>query len=516
MQQHQDRTADRYGFVQRPETRWLGVPSRGAAIVGGRLALDGVTLCGDPFGPNPELDAAALSELHGFRWLDDLAAIGTPEARSLGQTRVLGWLSRYPGGPPAEGWRRAPVWWPQTAGRRVLSWVSHGGMLLPGLDRSEAAPIFDALHADLAHLMRHAQAAPPGAARIEAMAGAAIAAMSLRGAEGDIAPALAALAEAAPDAFHTRRPEGLLERTALLVWAAELADEGGHPLPGAIRATLNSALPVLRGLRHADGGLPRAHGGGAGVPGRLDHVLRAGGRIAARVAEGQALGFGRIARGRTTVICDLAPPPRGPLGHAGALGFEVTVGEHPLVVACGSGRRLPAPWPEASRATAAHSSLVLDNCSLTRLRPDGALQPVSVVAAPAVPGQLAGWHDGWLASHGVQHHRSLRLSDDGLSLLGEDQLLSAAGTQDGHDLQVTLHFHLHPHILAHLIGPAEGVTLTLPTGTAWQFRSASDAPLALEASAWVEPGHPGPLATQQITLRTSVGRMPVSWSFAQV
>lgn len=495
------------------------MPSRGATIVGGRLTLDGVALTGDPFAPNLELDAAALSELHGFRWLDDLAAVGTPDARSLGQTRVLGWLSRYPDGPPSKGWQTDPVWWPQTAGRRLLSWVSHGGMLLPGLDREAAAPIFAALHADLAHVMRSSAAAAPGAPRIEAMAGAAIAALSLRGAGEYIEPALTALAEAAPDAFHTRRPEGLLERTALLLWAAELATEGGHPLPTPIRTTLDSALPVLRALRHADGSLPRAHGGGAGVPGRLDEVLQGRSRTGARVAEGLALGFGHIARGRATLICDLAPPPRGPLAHAAALGFELTLGNHPLVIACGTGRRLPAPWPEASRATTAHSTLVLDNCSLTRLRPDGALHPVSVVAEPAVPGRLAGWHDGWLVSHGVQHHRSLHLADDGLSLHGEDRLLpAAAGAQLRPDLTVTLHFHLHPHVAARLIGPTEGIALTLPSGEAWRFRTIGPAALAIEPSVWIEPGYPGPLGIQQITLRTTLGQMPqpLGWSFARV
>jgi len=62
--------------------------------------------------------------------------------------------------------------------------------------------------------------------------------------------------------------------------------------------------------------------------------------VRAVVAPGLAMGFARLAGGRTTVIVDAASPPDGRAGgsaHASTLGFEMTSGRRPVIVSCGSG-----------------------------------------------------------------------------------------------------------------------------------------------------------------------------------
>lgn len=532
----------RHGFLRRPEARSTGDARRGRLILGGHLRLADGTLTGDPFAQMPaSADDAAL--LHGFGWLDDLAAVGTALARSLAQSRVLGWIRRNPAAPP-DPLVAGAEWRPDVTGRRVLRWVFHGGTLLPGLDRPAAAPVFASLHDQVAYLARHAGSAPDGLPRLEALAGLAIAAMSLRGTEAHAVPALLALAAAAEAALSGgtlpgRNPEALLDAAALLVWTQQVAAEAQQPVPAGIPRALQSVLPVLAALRHADGSLPRLHGGGPGAPGRLDAVLGSG---AVAPAPGLAMGFARMARGDTTLILDAAPPPAGARACAASLALEVTHGSTPILVACGSGAGFPAPWPLAARATACASTAVLDGLSSARLGQAAALTagPRTVwagacdsdgrVTAPdcgpadsAEVAHLLAGHDGWRESHGLTHLRELWLEPGGLALRGEDTLAAVddAGRArfseiGGHErLPVALRFHLHPAIAARLEGGA--VVLTPQDGPDWTFRRDGAAGLSLAPSVWFDPGAVAPVVTRQIVLTAPMGGFArqIGWSLAR-
>ncbi len=184
------------GFVHRPEPKAIGHAGRGEQIVGGALHLGGITLTGDFLAA--EVPPTVAAELHGFGWLDDLAAVGTPRARALAQDHVLRWIRQH----------RQPLagrieWSPEVAGRRVLRWIFHAGMILPGLDREGAEPYFRALDVHLNHLRDTWYDAADGLNRLEALAGLAIGAMSLRDRQAMAVPALIALAEEA-DAMGVR------------------------------------------------------------------------------------------------------------------------------------------------------------------------------------------------------------------------------------------------------------------------------------------------------------------------
>jgi len=536
----------RHGFLRRPEPRSLGDAARGRLILAGHLPLARGWLRGDPFAADPESDADTAA-LHGFGWLDDLAAVGTAAARTLAQTSVLGWVRRnaqVPPDPAAAG----PEWRADVTGQRVLRWVFHGGTLLPGLDRTASTPVFASLHGQLAYLQHHAGSAAPGLPRLEALAGLAIAAMSLRGAEAQAAPALRALAEAAAPLAATgtlpdRNPEALLDAAALLVWTREVAEGNGTPLPSRITQALAVMAPVLRALRHADGALVRAHGGGWGTPGRLEHVLRA-----VRDPQGGmpplAMGFARMARGRSTLIIDAAPPPAAPRAQASSLGMEFTHGGSPLIVACGSGAGFGDAWVRAARATACASTATVDGLGSSRF--DGSLQDAGLIGPRTVwaggcdaegrvtppdcgpedgpeGAHLLAGHDGWRTSHGLSHLRELWLAPDGLSLRGEDSL--AAVDQAGRDrlsrilghesMVMALHFHLHPALdVAKTEG---GTTLGLPDGTLWRFRHENCAEMQLAPSVHFDPARPEPLPAWQILLTAPLGGFArrIGWTLAR-
>lgn len=540
-----------FGFTRPPEPRSLGSALRGQDILDGRLNLTGACLTGDPFGATDDLCADQLAELHGFGWLDDLAAVGNAKARDMAQRRVLEWVAAHPVPSAGEG-SIGPVWRADVTGHRVMRWIFHSGQILPGLGRGDSQPIFDSLHAQL-DLLGRIEAAQ-GLPQVKAQAARAHAAMMLKGAAVDATLALSGLADTVEPAIRqnvlrARCPETLLSCLTLLAWIKAEAVSAGQSLPPEIVAAIEEIAPVLRALRHADGGLPRFHGGGRGPSGRLDHSLRAatGPAIA---ASGHAMGFARLSRARASVVLDAATPPAGLAAahaHASTLGIEFTSARHPIVVNCGPGRMFGPAWARASRATACHSTLCLSGLSSAKLLPpdgqgherltllpqkvwagkcdaDGNILPDDAPPAPPrLPETILSGHDAWQGTHGLTHLRELSLSPDGDQFSGEDTLaaldidgqgrLAQALTNARDGIGFDIRFHLHPEIEPVIDGDA--VRLQLPGGEEWYFSHDLVATLRLEPSAYLESGLAVPRPMTQIVLshRLTSDAVQIGWTF---
>ena len=529
------RAAPAKGFVQQPEPRTIGMFARGRQLMSGHFLMAGRLI----EAPATSLwtlaahDPAFASEAHGFGWLDDLAAVGDGAARARAQDWTWDWIARY-------GQGRGPGWSPDLTGRRLIRWINHAIFLLNGRTPQQSQAFFAALSIQVEFAARRWPAARPGLPRFEALTGLIYAGLALKGLNHHAGAAITALAADcaaeidAQGGIRTRNPEELLEVLTLLTWAAQALTEAGRALPPPHAAAIARIAPCLRSLRHADGGLVRFHGGGRGMEGRLDLALAASG-VKAAAGVGPAMGYLRLAAGRTTVIIDASDPPGGAAGtsaHASTLAFELTSGRRPLIVSCGSGVPFGQVWARAGRATVSHSVLALEGYSSSRLgrgQADALVERAHVVMAR--PNGLGGYvlaHDGWLRTHGLTQTRELSLSHDGRRLTGEDRL--AAETDQGAEmlsrviarrrgeaLQFHLRFHLHPDVEAALDLGGTAVSLVLRSGEVWVFRLADASELGIETSVYLEKGRLKPRSAQQIvvsgTLTGAAAR--IGWTLAK-
>ncbi|RME17116.1 MAG: heparinase [Alphaproteobacteria bacterium] len=510
------------GFQSQPEPRTIGSFAKGKQLVAGNLMLAGHLV---ETGERPPWDieppSVAFAEaLHGFRWLDDLAALGDGAARARAQDWTFGWIERYSGG-------NGPGWTPDLAGRRVIRWINHAVFLLSGQGSDHADAFFRSLGQQTMFLVRRWPAASPGLPRFEALTGLIHAGLSLTGMDGFVEEASTALAREcteqidAEGGIPTRNPEDLLEVFTLLNWAALALAESGRIAPREHVAAIERIAPTLRALRHADGGLARFHGGGRGAEGRLDQALATSG-VRARIASGLAMGFARLHGGRTSLIMDAALPPRGDAStnaHASTLAIEITSGRRPLIVSCGSGTEFGEAWHKAGRATPSHSVLGLRGVSSSRLGRGGANAPlvdgprrvhVQETEGEGTTGIIAG-HDGYVASHGLGYLRQIEMTADGRSVLGDESLLAVSDDDkqaflDALDrtglsgLRFDLRFHLHPDVDAAIDLGGTAVSMMLRSGEIWVFRYEGAAELALEPSVYLEKGRIKPRATKQVVL----------------
>jgi uncharacterized heparinase superfamily protein len=205
-------------------------------------------------------------------------------------------------------------------------------------------------------------------------------------------------------------------------------------------------------------------------------------------------------------------------GCASTLAFEFSAGGHRIVVNCGgaaaAGGLVPVRLEQGLRATAAHSTLVLDDANSTAVLINGRIgSGVSEVDIDrrTLEGEkngratrLEASHNGYAARYGLIHRRILILRDDGSELRGEDLLVPTGRKGKRGKVAFAIRFHLGPHIEVGLTEDGQGVGIALPAGSYWQFRAAG-VEVGIEDSIWVD-GQARPVPVQQIVMHGLVSR----------
>ena len=531
-------------FTTTPEPRTIGSFARGRQIVGGNFLFAGylVQAPNEKIWDLPMPDQGFEEELHGCTWLDDLAAVGDIHAIERAQDWTHEWVRRY-------GRGKGAGWTPDLTGRRLIRWINHAILLLNGQESAVSTAYFRSLATQVIFLSRRWKSASHGLPRFEALTGLVYAGLALDGMDSHVDQAMKALdAECASEidargGLVTRNPEELLEVFTLLNWAAAAVQDAGR-VPGAqLLAAIGAIAPVLRSLRHSDGGLARFHGGGRGMEGRLDQALATSGVRDAPTTD-LAMGFARVSHGRTSLIIDAASPPEAAASaqaHASTLAFELTSGRRAVIVNCGSGGTFGEKWRRAGRATPSHSTLGIEGYSSSRLgvasKVNGrkaellldAPQDVRYERLEVENGtRIVAGHDGYLASHGLTHVRTLHLGFDGRGLRGEDVLMAMSNTDKRrfdlmfdkskmHGIDFSVRFHLHPDVDATLDMNGAAISMALKSGEMWVFQYQGRAKLALEQSVYLEKSRLSPRATKQIVLSSTAMEYStrVSWSLAK-
>jgi uncharacterized heparinase superfamily protein len=481
-------------------------------------------------------------QLHGMSWLDDLFA--TEDAETVAAPWVSDWIARF-------GTGAGPGWMPALVGRRLLRWIDRGAALQDAMDPAERRAFLAACYAHAAMLASGWSEAPGGLPRVEALAGRTLATLSLEGLEerrrGAIDALDALLAEELDRSggLAVRNPEALLETAALTARVLDAMEADGEPVPPGLADADSRMRAALLTLRHSDGALPRFQGGGRGRPERIGRVIPAPAPDTIGDGGRQAMGFARLAAAGVSVIVDAARPPAGEVSgsaHASTLAFEMSSGDHPLIVNCGPGGAFGPDWHRAGRLTASHSVLTVEDRSSAAIGAPIALGTRRIAPLVAGPERvtaqlgrgrgattLALAHDGYAASHGLTHLRRLQLSSDGRSLLGEDALRAdgvaakerfedASAEAGGRGIPFAIRFHLHPAAEAALDMGGRAISIALPTGEIWLLRTRSAVATRIEESVHLEPSAARPVAASQVVLsdRCVKYAATVDWSLTRV
>lgn len=490
-------------------------PPRGSAERG-RAVLAGTTLPEHPDWQSPTLDAPTLAVLNGFGWLADLAAVGTPEARLRARRLVHDWMEQ-------ERWHPV-VWAPEVTGRRLIIALETWAFLVEGARGRLPGRWLAVLSRQARYLARHLEEGADGLPRLEATAALVLAALAGLGAVDAVAALERLQRELArqilPDGGHVARsPAGQVEAFALLLGLRDTLIAAGMPVPPRIEAALERMSGMVRFFRHGDGRLALFNGAGEGDGRVIDRMLQRAGRGTVAPDSAPDSGFERIARQRTLVLFNTgAPPPQGLDGaaHAGQLAFELSHGRDRVVVNCGGAPTDDPDWTLAARATAAHSTLTVDETNSAELRPAGGMvrRPRRLDSArEEADGAILAFasHDGYAPNFGLTHRRRLWLSADGSDFRGEDTLIGA------HTGLFAVRFHLHPEVQASLIQNGDAALLRSRSGAAWRFHCAGGRLEIAESAYFGLATRQGPAAVRRCEQLVMSGPVidgqPIKWAF---
>jgi uncharacterized heparinase superfamily protein len=476
------------GFVQVTDHRPVRLQIANQLSTG-VWSLAGVTLRtggSSPWRAQPPTEAFG-EELHGFSWLRHFRTAPGDAAQPLARALLAGWLNRF-------GSYNALAWRPHVLGRRLISWLSNGRLISDNADVIWREALTRHIATQGKHLMRVAGFAPDGRPRITAALGLALSGLCLSDGTARAEAGLELLAnelarQLLPDGGHVSRdPSTLLDIFADLVALQTMLESSSQPVPEFLRGALDRIAPMMRMLRHGDGRLALFNGGEEGQEGFIEALLARCGQTGSALPHARHTGYHRLEGGKTVVIVDAGALPRGrdsAEAHGGPLAFEMSVGAHRLVVNCGAARRRGPEWRKAARATAAHSTLQIEEASAIQVLEEGMLAKLvggRIADGPRTVKSAAGdsdagrwlWtnHDAFLDRFELIHERRLFLDSAGRDLRGEDRLVPDPRLPRPQESRgFAVRFHLHPDIRASLARDGRSVLLMLPNGDGWRFRA---------------------------------------------
>lgn len=505
-----------------------GNKASGTALRAGHFLVHGAKapIAQIDFGGAARMGPPLERVVHSFAWLADLEACAPREQCAPVAERILGlWLNANPKLPSRPGKR--PAWMIANAGTRELNWLVHAPLILSGSDKALRSRVLTALVETARWLDRHVGRAEDILAEVAGWCGIVAAGLLLpdgrpRRLYGE-AGLIRALGELVGDdgGVLSRSPLGQAEAIALLTKLRACYQATRRDPPAALESILGLLVPPLLALTHGDGSLGSWQGAWALDASELAALIAASGVRTRPLRDVRQWGYQRVVAQKTILQFDAAPPPlarHARLGSASTLAFEMSQGGQRIIVNCGgaacAGGLVPIRLEQGLRATAAHSTLALDDANSTAVLINGRLG-IGVteveVDRRALAGDRAGSatrleasHDGYAARYGLIHRRILILRDDGTELRGEDLLIPTGSKGKRGKVGFAIRFHLGSGIELRLSEDRKGVGLALPDGSYWQFRTGGG-DVKIEESIWADgQGRPQPI--QQLVLQGLVSR----------
>ena len=475
-----------------------------------------------------------FEDLHGFTWLDDLAARGDNVAVKIAQKWIFSWIEKYGSGSGAG-------WTPNLTGRRLIRLIHHEEIILQGLSEQNISIYFRFIYKQANFLSKRFYKAHEINMNFDAVVGLIYCGLYVEGFESFITVATEYLSRECRDKIDedggilSRNPEELLEIFSYLVWVAHgLHDADWTPSQAHIEA-INRIAPTLRHLRHTNGSLCRFNGCRGKYPGELDRYLFLSGNKK-KTTKMLKMGYARLEGGRTSIIQDAGSLPnlfQSNLAHASVLGFELTHGRQPLIVNCGSGANFGRDWCKAGRATQSHSTFCIKGHSSAKLTrslsynskfkeflSQGPTEVVINKSKVTRGTELTVYHNAYASKFNVNLERNLELSDNGETLKGKDQIVLLSTTDRSKkisydDLEYEVRFHFHPELTVQILDN-DMVKINSKYAGAWILEALNLKP-SIQPSYYFSEGNSSPIPTQQVIFSTKFNDFlkQVRWSFVK-
>jgi len=503
-----------------PTDPWPGRSAFGQDILLGRYLFAGEviesdTLCWEPQGVSTDW----VVECHRFDWLRDLRAVSNDTARITARRMILDWIECY------DRWNEV-IWRPDVLGARLSNWIGTFSFYGLSADEEFQNRVRLSISKQTRHLARFiTDGRVDDVQSLSALKGLIYALIAIGSPKKQLEHPFKLVLEQLDkqilvDGGHvSRSPLILAQVLMILIDLRGVLNLAKLPVPEKIQHAIDKMVPALRFFRFQDGGVGHFNGGFEDNASLLDCILNLSGARGRPLKALEHSGYTRIRQARAHLMVDTggAKVERANTRsmHTAPLAFEFSFGRERIFTNCGAVSEF-GDWHEALRATAAHSSLVVDECNAAQIDKDGYLKSVPEVASMTHQDEkgilFEGDHDGYLPRYGLKHARRFLLKNDGNTLLGEDILTGGGGATS-----YTLRFHLHPTSQASLIQNGSEVLIQTKSRSGWRMGFKGEGTISIETSVHIGR-HQQLRRTQQIvfTGQTTGSETSINWGVSRI
>ncbi|MBL0374132.1 heparinase II/III family protein [Rhizobium sp. KVB221] len=495
-------------------------------IAAGRFALAGRMLAADGKSPfTLELPSREFAHrLHSFSWLRHVRASRSDTHSEVARQLAADWLAIH-------GRRITGVAWEaDIVAQRIIAWLSHSTVLLKGADIRFYRRFLRSLTAQVRYLEKIAHHVADGEARLRVRIALAAASVSIPSSGRRIKRAAQLLnaeldRQILSDGGHiSRNPRTGLELLLDLLPLRQTYVNLGHDVPVRLIPAIDRMYPALRFFRHQGGELALFNGATTTLANELMSVLRYDETAGKPFKALPHVRYQRLALGDTVILVDTGTPMTAEMSktaHAGCLSFEMSSGRYRFIINSGAPRFAGEHYRQLSRATAAHSTVTVNDTSSSRISRSAISGPIFADGVTSVKmerrdsadgvEELVASHDGYLEPFGLIHERMIHLNEAGSRIRGRDRLMTADGAEPDASVEDTavIRFHIHPQVDIRPVSRHE-VRLVAPDGETWLF-STADTEIDIEDDVFfADPS--GIRASRQIELSFRVGEVSeVQW-----
>ena len=465
--------------------------------------------------------------LHGFGWLRHMRAADTALAQANAAALVADWIDIWGSELSSQSWRSDIV------ASRLIAWLCHSPMIIKSATEGDYRRLLRSCGRQVRYLQHNAPYIRDGHPRLRAAIALAYSSLCLAGREKTLKHVSRELdreleRQILPDGGHiSRNPSTLLDvLTDLLPLAQAFKNQGVSPSP-VMLSSIDKIFGAIRFFRHSNGDLVQFNGTGFTNAPLLTTLLRYDTGKGAVLSEAPHSGYQRLNAGDTTVLIDTGKPfsrSTARRAMAGTLSFELSSGSTRFIANCSVPDTEFRKYAPFTRATAAHSTVSINDRSSSRFAPESTIYnflPSPLIRAPQnVSSQrtendgfisVVADHDGYLDEFGLVHERELQLSFDGSILNGCDTFIKRAKRRPS-DLNAAVRFHLPANISASPLSSGHSILIAGSNNEAWTF-TCIDAPILLEESMqFAGPGQPR--KSQQIVIYLNPDQIQsLRWTF---
>ena len=464
-------------------------------IAEGRFPLAGRLLETRGYSPfSVELPSREFAaRLHSFSWLRHVRAARSDDRYAAARRLTDEWIATH-------GRRVTGIAWdPDVVAQRIIAWLSHSTVILKNADMRFYRRVLRSLHMQIRYLELTARHAPDGETRLRIRVALAVATVSLASSGGRLRRAARHLdreldRQILGDGGHiSRNPRTGLELLFDLLPLRQTYVNLGFDPPARLMPAIDRMYPALRFFRHQGGELALFNGATTTLASELMAVLRYDETAGRPFKALPHLHYHRLAVHDTVLIVDTGMAVDAAMSrtaHAGCLSFEMSSGKHRFVINSGAPRFAGENYRQLARATAAHSTVTVNDTSSSRISKSAITGPVFAEGVTRVEVEraelddgsegLIARHDGYLLPFGLVHERTIQVNAQGTQIRGNDRLVQADGSDPPVNLETraVIRFHIHPQIDIREIDEHE-VRLVAPDGDGWAL-STSDAEILVE------------------------------------